>query len=139
MSTPAGQQEQVREALEAGEALQGHLQGIEEQLAYLNALQQEYQRSRAALEALAKASKGDELLLSIGGGNFVRATLAEQDNVISGIGSGVSVEGRVEDALRRVDQQLAAARDASARLQEEGQRTLAQMQALEQRLQGLQG
>lgn len=140
--SPGQDQEQaqhaLREAVEAGEALQGRLSGIEEQLSYLNALSQEFQRSKLALEALQQAKKGEEMLLSIGGGNFVRATLAEQDRIISGIGSGYSVEGPVKEALRRVEDQLTAAREAAQRLQEDGQRTLTQMQALEERMQGLQ-
>lgn len=138
MSAPADQL-QLREALEAGEALQGRLAGIEEQLAYLQAVTQEFQRSKAALEALKAAKKGDEVLLSLGGGSYVRATLAEQDRVIRGLGSGVSAEGTVEEAIAAAEAQLAAAREAAARLQEEGQRTLAQMQALDERIGQLQG
>jgi prefoldin alpha subunit len=143
MSDPALAQAQaqaaLREAMEAGEALQGHLAGIEEQLGYLSALTQELQRSRDTLEALQGAKKGDEVLLPVGGGNFVRAQLGEAGKVISGVGAGVSVEDTFEAALRRVDAQLEAAKEASEKLQSEGQRVLGQMQALEARMGQLAG
>lgn len=129
----------VRDAVEAGEALQGHLATLEDQMGYLSALVNEFTRARAALEALQGLKAGEEMLLSIGGGNFVRASLADKDRVISGIGSGYSVEGPVQDAAARAEAQVAAAREAIQRLQEEAQRTLAQMQALEERLSQLQG
>lgn len=142
-AAPAGAAPQpefdVREAVEAGEALQGHLATLEEQMGYLGALVNEFTRAKAALGALQGLKPGDEMLLSIGGGNFVRASLADKDRVISGIGSGYSVEGPVQDAVARADAQVAAAREALQRLQEEAQRTLAQMQALEERLSQLQG
>lgn len=137
--TPAEPDFDVREAVEAGEALQGHLAQLEDQINYLSALLTEFNRSKAGLEALGRLKAGDEVLLSLGGGNFVRARLAEQDNVISGIGSGVSVEGPVQDAVARAEAQLQAAREGIQRLQEEAQRTLQQMQALEARLAQVQG
>ena len=136
MSAPEAQ---LREAVDSGEALQGHLQRLEEQLGYLGALSQEFGRSRLALEALKDAKPGEEVLLSLGGGNFVRAKVADPSKVISGLGAGYSVEGSVQDALRRCDEQLEAAREASQKLQEEAQRTLQQMQALEERIAQLQG
>jgi prefoldin alpha subunit len=129
----------VREAVEAGEALQGHLATLEDQMGYLGALVNEFSRAKVALEALEGLKPGEEMLLSIGGGNFVRANLADKDRVVSGIGSGYSVEGPVQDAVARAEAQVAAAREAIQRLQEEAQRTLAQMQALEERLSQLQG
>lgn len=140
MSTPQEQaQAALREAVAVGEELQGQLATIEDQLGYLAALTKEFQRSRTTLEALKALKKGEEVLMPIGGGNFVRAHLAEADQVISGIGAGVSVEGGIEDALRRVDEQLAAAKEASQRLQDEGQRVMQQMQAVEERLQQMAG
>lgn len=129
----------LREALEVGEVLQSQLAQLDEQMTYLQAVTQEFQRARTTLETLAKAKKGEELLLPIGGGAYVRATLADEDRVISGLGAGISVEGPVSDALRRVDEQLAAARETSERLQQEMQRVLQQMQAVEARVGELSG
>jgi prefoldin alpha subunit len=141
MSPDAGDEAQaaIREAMQVGEELQQHLANIEDQLGYLRALTQEFQRSRATLEALKEMKAGDEVLLPLGGGNFVRASLAQKDKVISGIGAGYSVEGPIDDAMQRVDAQLEAAKDASQRLSEEGQRVMQQMQAVEARLGELAG
>lgn len=133
------QEAELRAAVEAGEALQGRLAGLEEQMAYLNALAQEFSRARAALEALKDVKRGEEVLLPLGGGHFVRASLAEEDRVLSGIGAGYSLEGSLAEALRHVEGQLEAAKQAAERLQEEEQRILAQMQALEQRVGQLTG
>lgn len=128
---PADPEAALREALEHGEALQAQLAGIEEQMSYLGAITQEFARARATLEALARAKRGEEVLLPVGGGNFVRAKLADEDRVIGGIGAGLSVEGPVADALRRTEAQLEAAREAGERLQGEAQRVVQQLQALE--------
>lgn len=139
MSAQADAEAQLREAVAVGEELQGHLQGIEEQLAYLRALSQEFQRSRATLEALQEAKAGDELLLPIGGGAFVRAKLAEAGKVLHGLGAGYSAEGTLPEAIRRVDEQLEMARQAQQRLQEEGAKVVQQLQVVEDRVQQLAG
>lgn len=130
---------QLREAVEASEVLQGQLQGVQEQAQMLQAIRAEYEQGSEALDALRNAKAGDEVLLPLGGGNFVRATLAEQDRVISGIGSGYSLEGNIEEAQRRVQEQVQAAEQALQRLEAEGQRIVGQMQAVEAHLRQLTG
>lgn len=122
---------QLREAMEAGEVLQGQLQDLEQQLGFINAMIQELQRGRATLEALRAAKPGDEVLLPVGGGAYVQATLARADRVLVPIGSGLQVEGAVDDAVRRLDEQLERTREAGKRLQEEAVRVTEQLQAVE--------
>lgn len=123
----------LREAAEREEALQGHLAGIQEQMGYLGALLQELERARATLEALQGMRRGEEVLLPVGGGNFVRASLADEGKVLSSVGSGYSVEGPVGDALRRVEASLAALREAAKRLEAEADEIVGQIEALAER------
>jgi len=130
---------ELREAAQVGEVLQNQLAGIEEQLGMLRAMTEEFQQARSALDALRAARVGDEVLVPLGGGQFVRAKLAEADRVLSGIGAGLSVEGPVAEALRRVEAQLQSASEAQQKLASEGQRIVDQMHALEARVAQLAG
>jgi prefoldin alpha subunit len=125
-------QAQLRDAVQAGEVLQGQLQNLDEQLAYLGALTQELQRGKLTLASLKDAREGEELLMPVGGGTFVPASLRGTGKVLLGIGSGLHVEGTVDQAVERLDAQLAQARDAGQRLQEESRRVTEQLQAIEE-------
>jgi prefoldin alpha subunit len=130
------QEQQLREAMQAGDVLQGQLAGIEEQLAYLQALQQELARGRAALEALEVAKPGEDVLLPLGGGAYAPARL-QGAKVLLHIGAGYHLEVAPGEAGQRLDEQLQRAREASQRLQQEGQQVQEQLQALEQHVQSL--
>ncbi|MCA1814783.1 MAG: prefoldin subunit alpha [Halobacteriales archaeon] len=128
---------QLREAMQAGELLQGQLANIEEQLAYLSAAQQELSRGRLALETIGDAKPNEEVLLPLGGGAFAPAKLAGTGKVLLHIGAGYHIEVPPAQAAERLDEQLGRAREASQRLSQEGQQVQEQLQALEQHVQTL--
>jgi prefoldin alpha subunit len=64
---------------------------------------EELGRARETLNQYQKAVEGDELLVPIGGNSFVFAKVASNAKAIVGIGTGVSVEKPMDDAIKAMD------------------------------------
>lgn len=130
-------QAEVEEVLQIGERIRAELGALEEQRALLAEVVSDYQRGRDALAALAGASGDVEVLVPLGGGNFVSGKLAGGSKVVSSIGSGVHVESSIADAIARVSKRLESAEQSSARLAEEVRRLSAEMGRVNAHLEGL--
>jgi prefoldin alpha subunit len=52
------------------------------------------------LEQIKRKKAGDEILVPIGGESFIKASLKDNENVIAGIGAKVSVEKKIDDAVK---------------------------------------
>jgi len=59
-----------------------------------------------ALEGLEKEKEDSELLVPIGGNSYIKTKLANQDNVIVGMGAGVSVEKTLDEAKEIVKKRI---------------------------------
>jgi prefoldin alpha subunit len=118
------------------EELKSQFQALEGQHDYLQQVVADLARAKRTLEAVKSDADMDDLLVPVGGGNFVRASVTNKDKVISALGSGVSVEEGLDGSLARVDERLQAAERASDRLRMEMERVAQQLDQLGAALQG---
>lgn len=116
---PALQEDDIREAMAVAEQLRYQMAALEDQRQYLASLLQEYTRGRTALESIAKAQPGDEILVPVGGGAFVPARLGEVTRVVSTLGSGVHIECAPDEALARLQERIQGAEAAAQRVGQE--------------------
>lgn len=134
---PPDAQAEVEELLQIGERIRQDLSAIEEQRAMLAEVVGDYQRGREALEALRAASGEIEVLVPLGGGNFVPAKLTGGAKVVASIGSGVHLDSSIEDALARLATRLASAESSTQRLAEEARRLSNEMNKINMHLSAL--
>ncbi|MBI4393433.1 MAG: prefoldin subunit alpha [Euryarchaeota archaeon] len=127
---------QRMEAFAVLEELKSQFQALEGQHDYLQQVVADLARAKRTLEAVKSDADMEDLLVPVGGGNFVRASVTNKDKVISALGSGVSVEEGLEGSLARVDERLQAAERASDRLRMEMERVAQQLDQLGAALQG---
>lgn len=135
----ADAQREIQEAILLGENLQAEFRALEEQRAYLDALLRDMRRGRDAVEALKEAKQGQEVLLPVGGGALVRATLADEARVLATLGSGIVVETSAAHALARLEERIQTGEANLQRLGEELARieqNLGQLNAHLERLSG---
>lgn len=132
-------EEKLQEFAARLRAVQTQANGIAQQLAVLQASVAEHERAVATLEEAQKLSKGGEVLVPVGAGTYLFATLARADRVLSDLGAGVSAErspgsalealGRRKEELEAVHRRLA---EGLARLEDEEERLQAELAALVQ-------
>ncbi len=103
-----------------------------------NTLQQRLQQVLAAVSELRMAQKslgdlkevesGTNLLVPVGGGAFINAEMGGIDNVVVGIGAGVSVEMQYGDAVKDVNDRLSEMEKARVSIEEQLGQILAQLE-----------
>lgn len=128
--------EEVERALLAAEEMRRHLGVLDEQRALLAANAEELRRAIRTLEAVGAAASGDVLLMPLGGGTYVRATLAAPGKVLANVGAGVHVESGVDDAVKVLAERAQATEAAIQRVGEEAARVEKELNALARALQG---
>jgi len=134
MSVSKERDEQVRRMVvelqllqNTGELLQTRLNVVESALAELRI-------SSATLEELKKENTGSPLLVPLGGGTFVRASLGEVNTVIVGIGAEVSVEMELDKAVEDFGLRMSELEKVSLSLQQQLSQIAAQISSYQETL-----
>ena len=79
---------------------------LQSRLSMLNAVTTDLTYASMTLESLEKEVENSELLVPIGGTSYIRAKLDNPDNIIVGIGAGVSVEKTRQEAKDVIKKRL---------------------------------
>ena len=108
---------------------------LSEQLKFMEAAKAEARSSIEALEALAATEGEAAVLLPLGVGVTVKATLHDTKNTLVGIGAGVSVEKSTEEAIAFLKDRITEMDASGKRLTESLGKLSEQMRAVEQRMQ----
>jgi len=116
-SAPGGEAE-VRRLLEAYQQYQAQADGIMRQLSLTQITADGLERASTAVDALDRAEVGQEILVPIGSGSFVHATLASKEKVILNVGAGVSIEKNAAEAKEIIKTRKAEVLDGSRKLNE---------------------
>lgn len=98
MSDAVLTQQQLQELAGRHQQYQYQAEAIGQQINMLKLTLKDLETALATITALKDETAGKETLVPIGFGSFVNATLTSTDKVVIGVGAGVSVEKKTEDA-----------------------------------------
>ncbi len=98
MATAPANEDEIRELVAKAQAYQQRLDLLQQQANLVQVSVDDIDNALKALDSLAGQEAGHELLVPIGAGSFVHATVSRPGTVLVGLGSGVSVERKVADA-----------------------------------------
>lgn len=79
---------------------------LQQRISMLNAAMTDLTYASTALENMEKEKENAELLIPIGGSSYIKAKLANTDNVIVGMGAGISIEKTLPEAKTIVKERL---------------------------------
>lgn len=132
--------------MEAGNIRQSDLYLLQEYQEQMDALYQqvqildefisECQQAQNALEEIADGAEGEQTLVPLGGNVYMRATIADTERVLTGVGSHVVTEKSVSTAIDFLDKRIEDLRQREEKLIDSSQDIKARVQELQQRLQG---
>lgn len=91
-------QQQLAELSEKHQVYQYQAESIAQQINMVKLTIKDVETALVTITALKDESSGIETLVPIGFGSFVKANLVNTDTIVVGIGAGVSVEKKIEDA-----------------------------------------
>src|SRR3972149_8051410 len=91
-------QQQLQELAQRHQQYQYQAESIAQQINMVQMTVKDVETALITITALKDETPGKEMLVPIGFSSFVNATLTNTDKVVIGIGAGVSVEKKTEDA-----------------------------------------
>ena len=99
-------EEEIRKISLELRLLEQTAEALQSRLSMLNAVNQDLTYASMTLQSLDNEKENDELLVPIGGTSYIRAKLSNPDNIILGIGAGVSVEKTRQEAKDIIKKRL---------------------------------
>jgi len=94
----AANEEQIRELVAQMQAYQARMEALQQQASLIQASVNDVDAALKAISSLEGTGEGQELLVPIGAGSFIHATIAKPGKVLVGLGAGVNVERDTADA-----------------------------------------
>ncbi len=91
-------QQQLSELSEKHQVYQYQAESIAQQINMVNVTIRDVETALITITALKNEPSGIETLVPIGFGSFVKANLTNTDTIVVGIGAGVSIEKKIDDA-----------------------------------------
>ena len=139
MSSTPGGEEEIRRLLAAYQQYQAQADGIMRQLSLTQLTAEGLERASTAVDALDRVEVGQEIMVPIGSGSFIHATLASKENVVLNVGAGVHIEKNAAEAQEILKVRKTEVQEGSRKLNEvlskidqEMQKIQAVMQQLEE-------
>ena len=127
MSSGLQQKEnQLRQLLSEMRMMEGSTNTLQQRLQQVLAAVSELRMAKSSLGDLKKVESGTNLLVPVGGGAFINAEMGGIDNVVVGIGAGISLEMQYEDAVKDVNDRLSEMEKARVSIEEQLGQILAQ-------------
>ncbi len=129
MSSGLQQKEnQLRQLLSEMRMMEGSTNTLQQRLQQVLAAVSELRMAQKSLGDLKEVELGTNLLVPVGGGAFINAEMGGIENVVVGIGAGVSVEMQYEDAVKDVNDRLSEMEKARVSIEEQLGQILAQLE-----------
>ncbi len=94
---------ELRQAIAVMESYKERVEALSRQVQVLRVSLEEVTLTSDALKAFKDAKEGDEIMIPVGASSFVTVKVTSNKNVVVGIGSNISVEKDVTDAVEYME------------------------------------
>lgn len=117
--------------------LRSLIESIQRQIELLSNALTEVSLTRATLEELKKNEGDKDVLLHVGSGTYVSATIKGISKVILGIGAGYSTDKTIDDAIRKLDERSGRLQQQLSESQLQLERALGRLEVVQGRISSL--
>ncbi len=112
---------------------------LQQRISIVNAAITDLTYANATLEGIGQERENAELLVPVGGNSYIKAKLSSSDEVIIGLGAGVSVEKPLNEAKSILKERLDELQKSSAAAQQQFSQVADRINAGRNRLETLLG
>jgi prefoldin alpha subunit len=106
LSTPGRDEEEARKLSMQLRYFEQTAENLQQRLGMLNAALTDLSYANMTLESIEKEKENAEMMVPIGGSNYITVKLANPDKVVVGLGAGVSIEKTVPEAKTIVKERM---------------------------------
>ncbi|NYT04161.1 MAG: prefoldin subunit alpha [Candidatus Methanofastidiosa archaeon] len=101
-----GEEEAIRKLSSELNYLNEQSKLISNNLSLLSSHRNELALSKITLEGLKEAKQGNEILIPIGAGNFVKGTVTDTNTIITTLARDVTMERGIDETIAKLDETL---------------------------------
>lgn len=140
MSTSqVNEEDLVRQLAAEIRILEGSVAALQSRLDIVRAATSEVTLAHATLEGLTKMGDGDDVLVPVGAGSYIRMKIADSKRLVMGVGAGTAIEKEVTGSISELKTRIEELDKARNSIQQQLDQTLSRYQqdrdALEELLQ----
>jgi len=106
LATPSGDEQELQKLSMELRYFEQTAENLQQRLGMLNAAVSDLSYANMTLENMEKEKENAELMVPIGGGNYISAKLSTPDKVVVGMGAGVSIEKTLAEAKAIVKERI---------------------------------
>ncbi|RLG13792.1 MAG: prefoldin subunit alpha [Candidatus Nanohalarchaeota archaeon] len=110
------------------ETFKSQLQQYQQQKSQIVMAVQEMMSAKATIDGIRDTKDGEEMIIPIGGGTFIRGTITDAKNVVTSVGADVAVTKDAASAKKHIEEQIKSAEESVAKLDSEMQKIEMQAQ-----------
>ena len=126
MSTPQVKQDELISQLAAEiRILEGSVATLQSRLNIVRAAINEVNLAHATLEGLTKLQDGDDALVPVGAGSYIRMKIADSKKLVMGIGAGTAMEKDAASSIDELKSRILDLDKASSSIQQQLDQVLA--------------
>lgn len=92
------------------------LKNLEYQFSLIQTTINDQSKAKLTLQKLKGAKNESELLLPIGAGAFINATLNNSSKVLYDVGEGIVIEKTIDDTINKIDQRIKELQDTEEKI-----------------------
>jgi len=89
---------------------------LEMQSQYVQAAVTDYNKAKITLENVEKTEKGTDVLLPIGGGALLEASVKNTNNVLFDIGAGIIIQKDIEGTVKKIEEKIGSLQKSQERI-----------------------
>jgi len=104
--------DELRQMIALMENYRTRTEALSRQVQVLRSTLDELNLANESIKALMDAKEGDEIMIPIGASSFMTVKVSSKKDIVTGIGSGISVEKSPEDASKFMDANVAEVTEA---------------------------
>jgi prefoldin alpha subunit len=123
-STPVKEEDIVRQLATEIRILEGSAAALQSRLDVVRAATNEITLAHNTLEGMQKMQDGDETLVPIGAGSYVRMKIADSKKLVMGIGAGAAMERDVAVSVEELNGRLQELDKARTSIQQQLDQTV---------------
>lgn len=112
-------EEEFRRLYAESKALEEYIQALRQRYQLLEASESTLLTAKDAIKALTQSQEGQQMLVDIGGGVYVRASIVDSKRALINIGEGIFVDKTIDDCQKILEERVESIRKAKQNALEE--------------------
>lgn len=130
-------QEDIQKKAVQFQILESNLKMLQERAGEINQRLNEFQQTKSAIEEL-KTTKPEKALIPLGSGNFIFGTVEDSNDIIVGVGNGIAIKKKREEALKILDAKITESQNVMNDIMKKSQGLIQSLERIQLEIQELQ-